>query len=375
MEKNGVEIGGQFFPKRTFEYLMIRFKESFSHASLSVEQAFGQLEDYTTRLNMIHNDYAYEYYKMLDSKERKKIDADLRRFIVYYGDRYGLLFDYYDQNEQLRFNVNSPQGIVDKIFGDNFKYMAKDMHYVLKFDEEGHFLQRETFANIGEMFDLAFQKNAASETAYNMQKDHMDAFDYAMSLDHIGIREIIDINEKVNHTCPNKEVGFKHTNNSIIGANFKVADKTAVPTEMQRLLSEYNNNFGLEIKDIDDPTLTHNERAERILKLFEKEAIFHIRFERIHPFADGNGRTGRIIMNKHLLENGMAPVLITGVMTDEYKKYINNFDYEGLAKMMLSSSSQLLSNWMSMRKAGISHGTKGETNKELAKVSNGQFYF
>ena len=353
-------IGGQYFSKDLFDFLMVRFKESFSHASLSVERAFEKLDDCEAELSQICDENVYNYYKSLEPKEKRKIDADLRRFIVFNGFRSGVLSG--------QFNVNCPQREVDAIFGANFRYLARDMHYVIQFDENGKYLQRETFANIGNLFRLGFEKNNAQTAAYNMQKDHMDAFDYAMSLDSIGVPEIININEKVNHTNPEKEEGWKKTNNAIMGADFKVADKTTVPTEMQRLMAEYKNDFGLEIKDINDPTISHQERVKRLLKIFEREAIFHIRFERIHPFADGNGRTGRIIMNKHLIDAGLAPVLITGVMTREYKRYIGDFDYEGLAQMMLASSSQLLSNWVSMRKAGIRPRKNEQSNEMLAEV-------
>ena len=37
---------------------------------------------------------------------------------------------------------------------------------------------------------------------------------------------------------------------------------------------------------------------------------FHARFEKIHPFQDGNGRVGRIIMFKECLKNGIVPFII-----------------------------------------------------------------
>ena len=49
---------------------------------------------------------------------------------------------------------------------------------------------------------------------------------------------------------------------------------------------------------------------------------FHVRFERIHPFQDGNGRVGRLLMFKECLANGIVPFIIT----DELKMYY----YRGL---------------------------------------------
>jgi len=37
---------------------------------------------------------------------------------------------------------------------------------------------------------------------------------------------------------------------------------------------------------------------------------FHLEYERIHPFRDGNGRTGRLILNKILIQNGLSPMIV-----------------------------------------------------------------
>lgn len=66
-------------------------------------------------------------------------------------------------------------------------------------------------------------------------------------------------------------------------------------------------------------TRRKEEAKETYIRAFyEREAKFHIEFERIHPFEDGNGRTGRIITNAHLLHNNFAPIIITSSM----KKFI-----------------------------------------------------
>ena len=45
-------------------------------------------------------------------------------------------------------------------------------------------------------------------------------------------------------------------------------------------------------------------------KALTAAAYFHAKFENIHPFADGNGRTGRLVMNYLLLLNGHPPIII-----------------------------------------------------------------
>lgn len=69
----------------------------------------------------------------------------------------------------------------------------------------------------------------------------------------------------------------------------KTTDPKNVQREMSKLMEWYNS---LE-------KITINELVE-----------FHVRFERIHPFQDGNGRIGRIIMFKECLKNGIVPFII-----------------------------------------------------------------
>lgn len=47
-------------------------------------------------------------------------------------------------------------------------------------------------------------------------------------------------------------------------------------------------------------------------------AEFHARFESIHPFQDGNGRTGRLILFRECLKNGIVPVVVEDANRNEY---------------------------------------------------------
>lgn len=74
--------------------------------------------------------------------------------------------------------------------------------------------------------------------------------------------------------------------------------------------------------------------------IYEKEAEFHIRFMRIHPFEDGNKRIAKIILNSNLISQNCPPVVITEGETDLYYSFINNEDVKGFAKFLKERSYQ-----------------------------------
>ena len=94
---------------------------------------------------------------------------------------------------------------------------------------------------------------------------------------------------------------YKKLPNEVGGMN------TALPEEvsgkMKKLLNEYNAKEEKSFEDILD---------------------FHVKFEKIHPFQDGNGRVGRLIMFKECLKYNIVPFIIE----DDLKM----FYYRGLAK-------------------------------------------
>ena len=79
-----------------------------------------------------------------------------------------------------------------------------------------------------------------------------------------------------------------------------------VSDEMSQLLAWYNNqDISLEIL-----------------------AEFYARYESIHPFQDGNGRVGRLIMFKECLKNNICPFIIYDTMKDYYRRGLNEYKDE-----------------------------------------------
>lgn len=73
-------------------------------------------------------------------------------------------------------------------------------------------------------------------------------------------------------------------------------------------------------------------------KTMDEMAQSHIRFERIHPFADGNGRTGRMILNQQLLNNGYLPVALES--TSKYRRAFREGDDPSLMAYLLCKAEE-----------------------------------
>ena len=63
-------------------------------------------------------------------------------------------------------------------------------------------------------------------------------------------------------------------------------------------------------------------------KTFEDILDFHVKFERIHPFQDGNGRIGRLIMFKECLKNNIVPFIVDDNLKMFYYRGLKEWDNE-----------------------------------------------
>ncbi len=131
---------------------------------------------------------------------------------------------------------------------------------------------------------------------------HKEAFDYVKQL----VSENTQISEKVIKyihylvLADKKEDRgvYRRVPVKIMGAAHEPVQPYLIIPKMEELLQQYKNS-----------------KEDIVTKL----ARFHIDFESIHPFIDGNGRTGRLLINLELMKSGYPPINIK--FTDRLKYY------------------------------------------------------
>ncbi len=68
--------------------------------------------------------------------------------------------------------------------------------------------------------------------------------------------------------------------------------------------------------------------GQRTSSGYAEITAFHVFYEQIHPFLDGNGRTGRIIMFRECLVNGLIPFIVTDIEKLFYYQAIRSFGHD-----------------------------------------------
>ncbi len=123
----------------------------------------------------------------------------------------------------------------------------------------------------------------------------------------------------LNNDIENREK-FKQSNNEILGADFETTPYYLVEEKLTELIDKFNNS--------DEDIIT-------------KVSCFHADFEKIHPFIDGNGRTGRLFLNLELMKNGYPITIIRNEDREEYYNVLEaaqtNSDYSLIINFMKQS--------------------------------------
>lgn len=131
-------------------------------------------------------------------------------------------------------------------------------------------------------------------------------------------RFIKNLNEIINRDIKDME-GYRTVQVFIQGSEHIPPEPEKVPNLMMYYVYNYN----------------HDEQD-----IFTKIAKYHIDFEKIHPFKDGNERTGRLLINYELLKNDLPPVVIAKEDRVKYFEFLRNNEVNGLAQWLKELSTR-----------------------------------
>ena len=157
---------------------------------------------------------------------------------------------------------------------------------------------------------------------------HKEAFDYVRQL----VSENAPISEKVIKDIHYLVLADKKEDRGIyrrvpvriMGAAHEPVQPYLIIPEMEELLEQYKNS-----------------KEDIVTKL----ARFHIEFEGIHPFIDGNGRTGRLLVNLELMKAGYPPI---DIKFNDRLKYYEAFD-EYHVKHNISAMADMFARYLNQR--------------------------
>ncbi|MEN6470145.1 MAG: Fic family protein [Clostridiaceae bacterium] len=154
---------------------------------------------------------------------------------------------------------------------------------------------------------------------------HRDAFLYVQQLvtgkEAVSERSIKDIHSLVLLDRPEDKGKYRSIPVRIMGAYHEPPQPYLVAVQMEQLLADH------------EKAKTHS---------IEKAALFHLRFEGIHPFIDGNGRTGRLLLNLMLMQQGYPPINVKFTDRRRYYACFDSYYGDGSAQPMVSMVAEYL---------------------------------
>lgn len=118
-------------------------------------------------------------------------------------------------------------------------------------------------------------------------------------------------------------IGYRTTDVRVLRSHFEATPAPYVLTDMNLLLQWHGKN-------------------KKILHPFVLALLFHHKFEKIHPFMDGNGRTGRMLLNYILLHHSYPPCIIRRKTRAEYLQALNRADEAALFSIDFKKQRRLI---------------------------------
>lgn len=209
--------------------------------------------------------------------------------------------------ERLRFEKNN------QIKGGIYHKLMIDLTYNSN-HIEGNELTHDETRYIFETRTIGVDKNTSKKV-----DDIIETINHFVAIDRV----IDFVNYKLSETFIKElhKILKSNTNDSRV-PYFVVGDYKKIPNEVGDSETTHPRLVAAEMKKLIDD-YNKNERHT-----FEEIVEFHVKFERIHPFQDGNGRVGRLIAFKECLANNIVPFIIFDNKKLFYYRGLKNWNQE-----------------------------------------------
>ena len=180
---------------------------------------------------------------------------------------------------------------------------------------------------------------------------HKEAFNYVIKISKnnqdLTERIIKEIHALVLMNQPEDRGKYRELSVMISGADNIPPHPIEIPSKMEELLNEYKV-----------------DNRHPIIKV----ADFHINFERIHPFIDGNGRTGRLVLNLELIKAGYAPINVKFKDRDLYIDCFRDCEEKGDSSQFIEMVAKY-----ELEELGVMYGLIEEKRATQEFYKNGIF--
>jgi len=162
--------------------------------------------------------------------------------------------------------------------------------------------------------------SAETKEVVNYRKAIFSGFEIVKKQGFIRVNDIVTIQQEL----VDKTAGIRNTPGTVL-RNDKTGEIVYTPPQDKAEILDLMTNF-----------INHYNQADKELSPLINLAILHYQFESIHPFYDGNGRTGRILNILYLILNELIDVPILYLSSyiiqnkPEYYRLLNKTNHEGI---------------------------------------------
>ncbi|MEA3419973.1 MAG: Fic family protein, partial [Campylobacterota bacterium] len=192
-----------------------------------------------------------------------------------------------------------------------------------------------------EVFEQVYNSNAIENSTLSIEETEkillqIDLDRYVSEIEIFEAKNLARVTEYIDNNAKEKELNseiilFLH---KILISNIRndIAGRFRMGDEYVRVGNHIAPAPSQIAEGLEQTFMTYKEDISQ--NIVERIARFHLDFETLHPFIDGNGRIGRSLNNYLLIREGYVPVIIRFLDRQEYYKAFQEFNMLGKAEIM-----------------------------------------